>query len=288
LIWHDLRDANDRELDVLAERYHLHPLHIEDCRHGHQRAKVEEGADYIFAVLKPVHVTAAGEVQVSELNLFLGSDYLITVEENGECPTLRTYMDQFRSREQSRADFLFYKILDATADAYEPALDWFHEAIDDIEDNVIEKPTPEMLQRIFVTKRGLIEFRRAVSNMRDVAGHLERLETTLIQRDLAPFLRDVYDHLVRDMDMVEMQRDLLTGAMDIYLSSVANRTNQVMKVLTVLGTIALPSLVISGFFGMNLKGLPWFESPYGTWIAAGLMVASTVALLALLKKLDWL
>jgi magnesium transporter len=287
VIWHDLRDPNDRELDVLAERYHLHPLHVEDCRHGNQRAKVEEGADYIFAVLKPVHVTAAGEVSITDLDLFLGREYLITVQE-GDCPTVRAYLDQLQTASNSsRPDQLFYKVADGVVDAYSPALDWFNDTIDQIEDTVLEKPSPSTLQRIFGAKRGLIELRRALSNMRDVASHLQRLETELIQRDLWPFLRDLYDHLARNMDMVEMQRDLLSGAMDVYLSSVANRTNQVMKVLTVLGTIALPSIVISGLYGMNTKGLPWIGSPYGSEIAIGLMVITTVALLVVLKKFDW-
>lgn len=287
MTWHDLRDPNDPELDLLAERFHLHALHVEDCRHGKQRAKVEEGADYIFVVLKAVYVTDAGEVQITDLDLFLGHEYLITVQE-GECPTLRAHMDQLRAAaNQPRSDQLFYKVMDGTVDAYAPTLDWFNEAIDGIENTVLERPSPTTLQRIFEAKRGLIELRRVLSNMRDVAGHLQRLETELIQRDLWPFLRDVYDHLARNLDMVEMQRDLLTGAMDIYLSSVANRTNQVMKVLTVLGTIALPAIVISGFYGMNTKGLPGIDSPHGAEIAAGLMVVATVGLLIMLKKFDW-
>ena len=287
MIWHDLRDPNDSELDVLAERYHLHPLHVEDCRHGNQRAKVEEGADYIFAVLKPVHVTDAGEVSITDLDLFLGREYLITVQE-GDCPTVRAYLDQLHTASNSsRPDQLFYKVADGVVDGYSPALDWFNETIDQIEDTVLEEPSPSTLQRVFNAKRGLIELRRALTNMRDVASHLQRLETELIQRDLWPFLRDVYDHLARSLDMVEMQRDLLSGAMDVYLSSVANRTNQVMKVLTVLGTIALPSIVISGLYGMNTKGLPWIDSPYGSEIAIGLMALTTVALLVVLKKFDW-
>jgi magnesium transporter len=285
--WHDLRDPNDPELDALAERYHLHPLHIEDCRHRNQRAKVEDGSDYIFVVLKPVHVTEASELQVTDLDLFLGRDYLITVQE-GECPVVRSYLDKLHAAtNHSRVDQLFYKVVDGVVDAYAPALDWFNETIDRIEDTVLEKPSPLTLQRIIDAKRGLIELRRHLSNMRDVASHLQRLETELIQRDLWPFLRDVYDHLARNMDMVEMQRDLLTGAMDIYLSSVANRTNQVMKVLTVLGTIALPSLVISGFYGMNTKGQPWIDSPNGSGIAFVLMVVATLLLLIILKKFDW-
>jgi magnesium transporter len=288
LVWHDLRDPNDPKLDALANELHLHPLHIEDCRHGDQRAKVEEGADYIFVVLKPVHITQAGEVEITDFDVFLGRDYIITVQE-GECPTLRANLDQFHSSvARSRADQVFYKMMDATVDAYAPVLDWFNEEIDRIEDAVLEKPSPGTLQRIFTAKRGLIEIRRILTNMRDVASHLQRLETDLIPRDLWPFLRDIYDHLARNVDMAEMQRDLLTGAMDIYLSSVANRTNQVMKVLTILGTIALPSIVISGFFGMNTKDLPWVNSPHGTQIAVGLMVVTTVGLLVLLKKFDWL
>jgi len=282
-----LRDANDPELDALAEHYHLHPLHIEDCRHRNQRAKVEEGADYIFVVLKPVHVNAAGELEVTDFDVFLGRDYLITVEE-GECPSLRTNLDQLRaSADRLRPDQLLHRAMDATVDAYAPVTDWFNDAIDALEDKVLEKPSPATLQRIFELKRGLIELRRVLTNMRDVAGHLQRLESELIQRDLWPFLRDVYDHVARDVEMVEMHRDLLAGAMDIYLSSVANRTNQVMKVLTVLGTIALPAIVISGFYGMNTKDLPWIESPHATVIAAGLMIVTTAGLLIVLKKFDW-
>ena len=287
MIWHDIKDANDKELDVLAERYHLHPLHVEDCRHGGQRAKVEDGADYLFTVLKPVHITEAGELLITDLDLFLGKDYLITVME-GACPSVRSHLDQLRAaNKNARPDQLFYKVLDGVVDSYTTVLDWFSDRIDEIEDSVLDMSSAETLQRIFATKRGLIELRRVLSNMRDVSGHLQRTETELIQKDLWAFLRDVSDHLARNMDMVEMQRDLLTGAMDIHLTSVANRTNQVMKVLTVLSTIALPSVVISGLFGMNTKGLPFIESPHGTQIAVGLMVLSTAGLLLLLKKFDW-
>jgi magnesium transporter len=287
VIWHDVRNPNDPELDVLAERYHLHPLHVEDCRHRNQRAKVETGNGYVFVVSKPAHINAEGETDITDLDFFLGADFLITVQE-GICPDLRNTMDQLHAgADQSRADQLFYKVLDATVDAYAPVLERFHEAIDEIEDKVLEKPEPATVQRIFGLKRGLIELRRVLTNMRDVANQLERLETDLIQRDLWPFLRDVHDHLARDVEEVEMHRDLLSGAMDIYLSSVANRTNQVMKVLTVMGTVALPSIVISGFFGMNTKGLLWADSPHATEIAVGLMMITTIGLLVLLKKFDW-
>jgi magnesium transporter len=286
--WHDIRDPHGPELDRLAEQYRLHPLHVEDCRHRHQRAKVEEGGEYLFTVVKTVDSQEGADLRIGDLDLFLGRDYLITVlEEN--CSSVAGRLDQLHgARENQRPDHLFYKILDGVVDSYLPILDGYNEEIDQIEDIVLEHPKPETLERIFSTKRSLIELRRVLTNMRDVAGHLQRTDTELIQHDLWPFLRDVYDHLARNMDLVEMQRDLLTGSMDIYLSSVANRTNQVMKVLTVLGTIALPAIVISGFYGMNTKGLPWADTPHAAWIALALMGTTTAILLWILKKYGWL
>src|SRR5690348_12433079 len=140
MTWHDLKDANYPELDVLAQRYHLHPLHVEDCRHRNQRAKVEEGDGYVFVVLKPVHVTASGELEITDFDVFLGRDYVITVQE-GECPSLRASLDPLHSaKQQFRADQLLYKFMDSTVDAYAPVVDWFNEAIDSIEDAVLEKP----------------------------------------------------------------------------------------------------------------------------------------------------
>lgn len=285
--WHQIRDPQDPELDRLAAQYHLHPLHIEDCRHRNQSAKVEESRGYVFTVLKPVVIAQDGSLTTGDLDIFLGRDFVITVEELN-CPSVRGLMDQVRAAGSDlRPDQLFYRITDGIVDSYLPVLDHFSEVIDQLEDQVLNRPTPDALAQIFETKRSLILFRRVLVNTRDVAAHLQRSESDLIQRDLWPFLRDVYDHVARNLDAVEMQRDLLTGSLDIYLSSVANRTNQVMKVLTVLGTIALPALVISGIFGMNLKGLPWIDSPHGATIVGGIMLATTIALLAILRMFKW-
>jgi magnesium transporter len=286
--WYDIRDPNDSELDQLGQRFNLHPLHLEDCRHRNQRAKVEEGGDYLFMVLKPIELDDECELTTCDLDLFLGQDYLITVQET-ECRTVCDRFDQFHAAKERkiRPDQLFYRIMDDLVDTYPPILDRLNEAIDEIEGLVLARPDPRTLERIFALKRTLMTFRRLLGNTRDVASHLQRSEAGLIAPDLYPFLRDVYDHLARSMDLVEMQRDLLTGALDIYLSSVANRTNQVMKVLTVLGTIALPSIVVSGFYGMNTKDLPLAGTPHGTWFAIALMTACTAALLYVLKRFDW-
>jgi magnesium transporter len=191
-------------------------------------------------------------------------------------------------QEKLRPDQLLYRIMDAIVDSYLPILDRLNDVIDDTEDKVLEDPDPAILQQIFNMKRVLINMRRVAANMRDVVGHLQRTENQLVQQDLLPFLRDVYDHVARTLDLIETQRDLVNGSMDIYLSSVANRTNQVMKVLTVLGTLALPALIVSGFYGMNVKGLPWAETPHALGIVMGVILASSAALIAYLKWARWL
>jgi magnesium transporter len=187
----------------------------------------------------------------------------------------------------ARGDQLLYRIMDGLIDSYTPALDQFSELIDELQDEVLDEPTPAELDKIFETKRALLELRRVLGNTRDLAGQIQRLECELIGHELWPFLRDLYDHVARNLDLVETQRDLLSGALDIYLSSVANRTNQVMKVLTVLGTIALPAVVISGVYGMNVADLPWKDSPHAFWVVVAVMTASTAILLWVLKKFRW-
>jgi magnesium transporter len=287
LPWHDIRDPQDPELDRLAALYHLHPLHIEDCRHRNQSAKVEEHNGYLFVVLKPLVLTPDGALDICDLDIFLGPDFLITVQEDGGCKT-GPLIDQIRENWGSlRLDQVLYRIADGIVDSYLPCLDAFNDTIDELEDRVLEHPSPQALAKIFETKRALIQLRRVLVNTRDVAGHLQRIECDLIGRDVWPFLRDVYDHVARNLDLLETQRDLLNGTLDIYLSSVANRTNQVMKVLTVLGTVALPAVIISSLYGMNIEGLPWRNSPHALAIVGGLIAAITVVLLAVLRVFRW-
>jgi len=285
--WHEIRDPQDTELDRLAERYRLHPLHIEDCRHRHQNAKVEETRGYLFAVLKTVQVAEDGSLSVADLDVFLGRDFIITVEESTQ-NACRHMIEQARAAATGkRADEAFYRVADGVVDTYLPVLDHFSDVIDELEDEVLDRPTPEQLSRIFDTKRSLIMLRRVLVNTRDLATHLQRSESELIHRDLWPFLRDVYDHVARNLDLVEMQRDLLTGTLDIYLSSVANRTNQVMKVLTIMGTIFIPLTFLAGVYGMNMP-IPENQSTWTYPIFWLICIATVVGMLRVFKRRRWL
>jgi magnesium transporter len=286
--WHNIVDANSKELDQLEQRYHLHPLHIEDCRQRLESPKIEDGEGYLFTVIKCVELAADGTINAHDIDIFLGEDFLITVIEADDKDTQQRIEHMKSVNNHPRADQLYYRIIDTTVDAYSPTLDHFNERIDDLEDEAMDAATPKTLASIFEIKRKLINLRRILVHTRDVCAHLQRVDSPYIKRDMWPFLRDVYDHIARNLDLVEMQRDLLSGCLDVYLSNVANRTNQVMKVLTVLSTIALPALVISGIYGMNVKGLPVSDANYGLFIVLGLMASCTVLLLWLLRKFNWL
>lgn len=286
--WHDVQDPHGAELDNLAERYKLHSLHIEDCRHGGQNAKVEEQAHYLFVVLKPVEVRPDGSLEFSDLDLFVGRDFLVTVWES-DCPAARKAREALRpASERRRPGRLLYHVADAIVDSYLPVLDGLEDTSDALQEEVLQNPSPAALDRIFQVKRNLIELRRVLANTRDVMSHLQRTQSDLIAKDLWPFLRDVYDHVARALDTVDVLRDILAEAVSIYLSSVSQRTNDVMKVLTILGTITLPALLVTSFYGMNLHGLPWGDSSQGAWFAGGLVFLLTVVLLALLRVFRWI
>ncbi|HVZ59400.1 MAG TPA: magnesium/cobalt transporter CorA [Terriglobales bacterium] len=283
LPWYDIDDPGSPALDELAKRFGLHELQIEDCRHRPQRAKLEEHDHYIFVVLK--HVCPVDELTFDDLDVFLGKDFLITVHRpNSTAP------ERLRQRAhedgKERLDELFYHLVDLVVDEYLPILDTTAEAISDVEAEVLERPEPDVLAQILSLKRRLVEFRRISGAMRDLVNGLMRREKGLLGDDLDPYFRDVYDHLVRTVELVETHRDILTGSLDIYLSAVANRTNEVMKVLTIYGTVSLPLVVITGFFGMNLN-IPWMHSSHGVEFAVLLMLFSSVAVLMYFKRKGW-
>jgi magnesium transporter len=288
LSWYVLDNPDSPQLDELAQQFHLHPLHVEDCRSHGERVKAERMPDYLFVLLRSVEQVKESRVDFQKVSIFAGRDFCITVADSS-CPGIKNALERARRTEpDQRPSRILYVVSDTLIDSYVSALDWFAEKIDELEDGVLNCPEPRILQDIFEKKRNLIQMRRVLGNTRDVCQYLQRDGEPLIEKDLWPFFRDVYDHVARNLDMVETLRDQLTNTLDVYLSSVANRTNEVMKVLTVLSTIALPALVISGIYGMNLKWIPFADSLYAPLVVFGLMAASTVALLALLRRFRWI
>jgi magnesium transporter len=293
--WYQLDNPQDPRLDELARQYNLHPLHVEDVRSADESVKVDTGTNYTFAVFKPVFLrpdpdNPGEEIPTfSTIDVFAGKDFLITVVDDPDCPATREALERARrDGDDEHPARLLYLILDTIVDHYFTAIDHFDEHIDQLEDQVFDAPSPEILNRVFAIKRDLIDLRRVLVNTRDASLHLQRDPNTIIDAEHQMYIRDTYDHVARLLDSVETQRDLLNNTLDIYLSSVSNRTNAVMKVLTVLGTIALPALAISGIYGMNVKGLPLEDSPHAVLYISFLIVSSTVILLMILRRMKWL
>ena len=283
LNWFDGPDPESPALDELAKRFNLHPLDIEDCRHRPQRAKTDEHEGYVFCVLKHLH--SGDTMAFDDFDIFVARDFIITVHRK-ECAPVERVRKRAIDEKTQRLDRLFYFFVDEIVDDYIGELDEFAEETSSIEADVLDTPSPQRLQDIFRLKRRLIEFRRIAAGMREVVNAIMRREQGIIGDDLDVYFRDVYDHLIRTFDLIDSYRDLLTGAMDIYLSAVANRTNEVMKILTVWGTVALPLVIITGFFGMNLP-LPLQDTPHGTALAVGIMLLSTFLVLLYFKRKNW-
>jgi magnesium transporter len=185
-------------------------------------------------------------------------------------------------------DLLLYQLLDRITDFYQEILDYLEEALNGLEDEALENPQPELLGRISQKKRELLNLRRIIGPQREVVGQLARGEVKFIRQENLVYYRDVQDHLVRAVEMVELYRDLILGARDIYLSSISNHLNQIMKTLTIISVIAMPLTVITGFFGMNFDAIPGLHNKWGFWGAVVVMGIAVTVLLWVFKKKRWI
>ena len=282
--WHDVPDPAGRSLDELAAMYSLHSLHVEDCRHPGQRVKVESSDAYLFVVVKLATLDENSNLRVGNLGLFLGAEFLITVH-SVPTPVLERLHD---SREELRADQVLHRVLDRVVESYLPLIDELEDRIERLHDAVVGLPRPDVLDSIGRVRGTLMHLRRVLSAMRHVTFQLRHMASPLISRELLPFLRDVHDDLGSDLDTIAAERERLNGALDIYLSSVANRTTEATRTLTLMGTVALPALVITGIFGMNVSYPAWTRAPWALGALVGITIAITVFLLWYLRRNDYL
>ena len=245
---------------ALAEIFQIHKLALEDVVHVHQRSKVDEYDNNLFVVARMASFVNE-ELETEQLSIFLGDGYIVTFQEReGDC--LEPVRDRIRKGKgrirRSGADYLAYAILDAVVDAWFPVLEDYGETLQRLEDSILEKPDSPTISSIHRVKRDLLEVRRTVWPTRETVNSLMR-ESDFIQPDTHLYLRDCYDHVIQIIDMVESYRDMASGLMEFYLSSVSNRMNEIMKVLTIIATIFIPLTFIAGIYGMNFnpEASPW-------------------------------
>ncbi len=297
VLWIDVVGLHDVELlRRLGEQFGLHPLALEDVLNTGQRPKMEPYENLVFIVMKLMH-SSTGHLESEQISLFLGSGFVITLQEIPgdvfEPVRQRIRAADGRIRRMG-PDYLAYALLDSLVDHCFPVIEELGERLDDLEQEVVEEPDRQTVGLIHGVKRDLLVLRRATWPQREVVSALERFESPLVSKDTRIFLRDLYDHTVQVLDMVETYRDLATGLLDIYLSSISNRMNEVMKVLTVLASIFIPLTFLAGIYGMNFdsRASPWnmpeLEWAYGYpafWVVA---LAIVVVMLLIFKKKKWL
>ncbi len=285
--WYHMDDPRSPALDELARTYHLHELAIEDCRTAGTRAKIDDYGETLFVVANVLHFDAdRQECSFSEIDFFLRDNLVITV-----CDGSNAIVDHVKAAFASDARLanparLFHHILDGVVDRYLPVLDSIEERIEVLEEKAIDRTSPKLLSEVFSLKRSLIEFRRVAISMRDLVSQLLRRNEPWLQSETLYF-RDIYDHLLRSIEFMETYRDILTGVLEVHLTAAANRTNEIVKVMTIFATVTLPILLITGYYGMNFEHLPLLHNPSGGYIATGIMASLAIGMLYVFKRTGW-
>ncbi len=293
VIWVDMEQPTTADERVLLDVFHFHPLTVEDCRENRHYPKIEEFHDYIYFIVHGVTAdTSPDRFNTIELDGFLGPNYVITY-----------HHDMFRSINnvkqllrttpvvcQRGPAFLLHQILDQVVDFYSPVLDDFDDRIDKLEDDIftLRRPNNEILSEIMDLKRSVLRLRRISGKQMDILHRMSRGEFTLITEDMRPFYRDVYDHLVRVVDLADSYRDLISGSLEAYLSVVSNRLNEIMKVLTIFSAIMLPLTFIAGIYGMNFENMPELHSRYGYYAVWVIMIVVAIGMLLFFRKRGWI
>jgi magnesium transporter len=298
ITWIDVRGLRDRAtLERMAEIFHLHPLALEDVVNVPQRPKTDAYPEQQLVITRTVALAEGPSVAAEQVGVLFGTGYVLTVREEGDDDALATVREMLRKgrggiREKG-ADHLAYAIIDAAVDSFYPVLESLGEQLDELE--LLAAAAPRgVSRRIHAVKRELLTVRRAAWPQRDLVNALLRDGSPHVSAETRVFLRDTYDHVVQVMDMVETFREIASGLMDLYLSGVSNRMNEIMKVLTVISTIFLPMTFIAGLYGMNFDtsvshlNMPELKWRFGYPFALGLMAASAAGLMVFYVRKGWI
>ncbi len=291
--WINIDGLYDMELvEKLGERFGIHPLILEDIVSAHQRPKMEEFDDFIYIVLNMLSYDTSRNLIVSEqVSLLVGSNYVISFQEiPGDV------FDPVRERIRGKkgrivrcgADFLAYSLIDVIVDNYFTIIEKTGDRVEIMDDIVLNNPSPQILREIQSTKRDVLFLRKSVWPLREVISGLERVESNLVNANTKVYLRDVYDHTIRVIDSVESLRDMIAGIVDIYISSISNRMNDVMKVLTIISTIFIPVTFIVGAYGMNFEFMPELRVRWAYPAVWGVIVLVMTGMVVYFRRKRWL
>jgi magnesium transporter len=279
-------------IEKMGDYFGLHPLVLEDILNTEHHPKIEDHVDYLFVVLKMVRFDEeSSEIRAEQVSIVLGPNFVISFEEQ-EGEVFNHLRDRIKNRKgrvrKMKVDYLAYCLLDVIIDQYFIILEKLGERIVILEEELISEPEPATLQQLYTLKRELLFLRRSAWPLREVVNELEKGECPLIDDSTAIYLRDVYDHTIRVIDTIEIFRDMVTGMFEVYLSSVSNKMNEVMKVLTIIATIFIPLTFIAGIYGMNFRYMPELEWHWGYPLLWFVMISVAGLMLVSFRKKRWL
>jgi magnesium transporter len=291
IVWLDIVDPDQNDAALLRDEFNAHPLAIEDAFNETHRPKIDVYGDQYFLIFYAAQVSADGKkLDLQAIHLLVGKNYLVSIH-RGPIRQINETLARWQSPNspiKNKVGSLLYSLLDAVVDDYFPLMDSISDRTDEIEDQVFQEYNRDAIQSIFELKRELLALRRVVAPQRDVVNVLLRREVPIFSREESIYLQDVYDHLVRVVESVESYRDLLSSALDSYLSVQSNRLNQVVKLLTITSIILMGNALIAGIYGMNFTYMPELSWPFGYPFALGLMVVVSLGLLVFFKRIKWL
>jgi len=287
--WLDLSHPSPEDIDALGEIFGLHPLALDDTRAFGQRPKLDDYDTYVLLVFYGLALQheQGEEPALLEVHLYISGDAVVTVR-HGHCEELEGVRRRFEQREAGAEQFVVYRILDALTDSFFPVLTHIDDAIDELQEAMIDSPTDEQLHAIFRIRRKLVAMRRVVTPQRDIFARAvdDIADIPGLEAGQRDYFRDIYDHLIRISDLIDSYRDLLSGAMDVYLSTVSNRLNAVMKQLTIVATIFLPLTFVTGFFGQNFGWMVrHIDSAVAFWgLGVGAVAVASAIMLVLFRR----
>ena len=290
--WINIDGVHDLDIvEKIGRNFDIHPLVLEDVVNTGQRPKYEDFEEYLYIVLKMIYYNGKDkDIKIEQVSLLLGKNYVISFQEQ-EGDVFEKIRDRIRTGKgrirKEGADFLAYAILDAIIDGYFSILEKMGEDIEIMEEKLIKEPNPRILRKIHSLKRDMIFLRRSIWPLREVISGVMRGESRLIKKTTSVYLRDVYDHTIQVIDTIESFRDMVSGMLDIYLSGLSNRMNEVMKVLTIFASIFIPLTFIAGVYGMNFKYMPELNWKYGYFAVLGFMALVGLTMAAYFKRKRW-
>jgi len=279
-------------LEQLAKVMGFHALTLEDILNTDIRPKIEDYGDYIYVVAKMLEVDRASEqIRVDQLSLVLGSNYVLSVQEEAGDPfePVRNRIRNSAGRiRRAGADYLAYALLDLVVDQYFTVTDWIGERIEVLDEFIVADEGGDLMQRLYALKRAVIFLRKSILPLREVVSTLRNLETDLVRDSTQPYLRDLHDHVVQVSDRIDTCRDLLSSLQDVHLSTLSHRTNTVMKIVAVFSSVFLPLTFITGVFGMNFEFMPLIHRHWGFALSVSAMLGVVFAMLWFFRYKRWL